>query len=212
MLNRCLYLLTLNMALIMALALILGLCLIITLDCSDIHNHVRQSQNNVVLAGYGHTSYLDSLLWIAVTIKCNLFSLAKKKYQKYYPKCIHKWFHFIENNSSTIRCDKDIGLLIEGTRKQLPYIRSGYKYLAQNNNCDIIYAVINFAKLKIEISDTIHHPDITNITDAALFEPLHHLIDKVHLDSPINRIALYPDNCGDIQFRQTVATSSGDIQ
>ena len=126
-------------------------------------------------------------------INCNLYTLAAKEYKKYYPKLIQKYFHFIEKNTSKIIINNNIGIAIEGTRKKNPFIRSGYKYLALNNNCDIIYVIINYSKFKVEISEPIYNKQIKEMSDTELFAPLKKLLVYNH--------AIYPKECSDIKFR-----------
>ena len=89
--------------------------IIFKLDYSEIENIMKNNKNKLIISGYGHTSYLDSLLWIFLSTKLNLYT-----YISEYKKFILKNYIniFIRKNSSKIKSDNNIEILIEGCRKK----------------------------------------------------------------------------------------------
>ena len=66
-------------------------------DVSEIKEFLeKNNEKQFILCSYGHTSWKDSLFSIISAIKIgNIKGLVKYKYKPFYPKCIHKYIHFI---------------------------------------------------------------------------------------------------------------------
>ena len=137
-----------------------------TCDISELLKY-KDQRENIIFAVYGHTSSLDIPLILWIMMQMNFIGLAKKKYKWMYPNFCHKYLHFIEKNTSTMQFDKPPIIAIEGTRNRLPYIRTGFKYIAKNTNSKIIYLVIDFKTNKVHISKP-----IDNYTDDVLINHL----------------------------------------
>ena len=170
------------------------------IDYSCINQYMEKNRNRkTIIALYGHTSFIDGIILIYLVIRCNFMSFATIKYKKWYPKNIHKYFYFIDRNknnkNSKKKYDYDkLAITIEGTRKKSNYLRSGYKYIAQNNNYDIVYAIINYKTLKLELSNKIEYDKISSLTNDDLLDPLKKLIkNKIY--------AIYMKSCSDIEFK-----------
>jgi len=170
------------------------------IDYSSITQYIKENNNRkTIVAFYGHTSFLDGIILIYLVRKSNFMSFANIKYKKWYPKIIHKYFYFIDGNKNNKNSKKKydynkLAISIEGTRGKNNYLRSGYKYIAQNNNYDIVYAIINYKTLKLELSNKIEYDKIPKLTNDDLLEPLKQLIkNKIY--------AIFLLSCSDIQFK-----------
>ena len=120
----------------------------------------------------------------------NIKGLVKYKYKPFYPKCIHKYIHLIETNTTKIKFNTNLGLSIEGTRNYTNRIRTGFIYLAKNNDSEIVFFINNYKKNKIEfIKNNYYNDDDT----------LLNLKQLVH-NIPKSDYSFYPDCCSDINF------------
>jgi len=176
------------------------LCLfynIYTFDTSDAKLFINKNKSNsIVFATYGHTSAMDALYCTYFAYTLNCLGFAKKIHKSLYPKFLHNNLYFIENKSSNIRIKRPFAMFIEGTRDKLPYIRSGFKYIAINNKSTLVYMILNFSKNKLELSEAIYTP-LDLLTDNELLHPLKELIKN---KSPKD-YAIYPSYCSDIKFK-----------
>jgi len=156
--------------------------------------------NQTVFAIYGHTSFFDVPHILTATAKygTNFIALAKKKYKWIYPKFMHSKLYFIEKQTTQkLKTTKNIGILLEGTRTKLPFIKSGYKYIALNNKANIVYVIINYKKNKVEISEPIRWEQLDKITDKDLLLPLSNLLKN----KSSKEYSIYPAYCSDIKFK-----------
>ena len=145
---------------------------LIILDVSDVKKILENNKNKkFIMCGYGHTSWMDIPFYILAGIRIgNIKCLAKKKYKIFYPKFTHKYIHFIENNTTKKKFNTNLTLLIEGTRSYKKKLKTGFIYLAKNNNAKIIFFINNDRKNKVEISE------ITNYDDNDILKNLKKLI------------------------------------
>jgi len=152
--------------------------------------------DKIVFSIYGHTSYFDALYFMCMLYKennINIKILASKKYEYYYPKFLCQYIHFINGNTSSIVINKYLGLFIEGSRKRENFIKSGFKYIAINNNAKIVYGIINFRKNKLELSEKIDN----NLSNEILLEKLRIFLKE----KEANDYAIYPNSCSTIKFK-----------
>ena len=168
---------------------------VLTFDTSEFKN-LDSNDNKIVFGIYGHTSYLDVPFFLYLLYKesnINIKILASNKYEYYYPKFICKYIHFINGNTSSIVIDKYLGLFIEGSRKKENFIKSGFKYIAINNNAKIVYGIINFKNNRLELSEKIDN----NLSNEILLEKLRYFIKE---RNP-NDYSIYPNSCSTIKFK-----------
>jgi len=168
---------------------------ILTFDTSELSNFDNDN-DKVVFSIYGHTSYIDALYFLYMLYKnnnINMKILASKKYECYYPKIIREYVHFINGNTSNLVINKHLGLFIEGSRKKENFIKSGFKYIAINNNAKIVYGIINFRKNKLELSEKIDN----NLSNEILLEKLRIFL----LEKEPNDYSIYPKSCSRIKFK-----------
>ena len=171
---------------------------IITLDYSQLFNTINKSPKKCIICVYGHTSYLDGPISVYVTMKLNMLSLATIQYKWVYPTCLYNYLYFVKKNTKTteIKINKPLALMIEGTIHKLDFIKSGFYYIAKNNNADIIYMVVDFTNNKIRCTERIdinNHPSINN----SLLNPLKNLV------STDFRYSVYPNHTSLIKFKNT---------
>jgi hypothetical protein len=171
---------------------------IITLDYSQLLNTINKSHKKCIICVYGHTSYLDAPISVYVTMKLNMLSLATIKYKWAYPTCLHKYLYFVKKNTKTseIKINKPLALMIEGTRHKQDCIKTGFYYIAKNNNADIIYMVVDFTNNKIRCTERIDINDYPTI-NSSLLNPLKNLV-STHF-----RYSVYPNHTSLIKFKDT---------
>ena len=138
-----------------------------TLDCSELYKYIEKNDKQTVFAAYGHTSFLD-VPYIIKAAYCTkeIIGIANKKYKWMYPKFTHTYLHFIDKNTKNttkLKLNKHIGILIEGTRSKNPYIRSGFIHIARNNNATIVYWINNYRYNKIQLSSSICQKENNNV-------------------------------------------------
>ena len=151
---------------------------------------------NIVVAMYGHTSWLDSCyyLYCGIFMPNNVSILVKKKYKFLYPNYFHKFLYFIDTNTTKMIHNGNIALLIEGSRSYKNYIHSGFKYIAKNNNCEIVFGVIDFHQNKIYFTNPIGN-DLSNTE-------YENYLTKFVQNFQFEHISLYPNYCSKIKIRQ----------
>jgi hypothetical protein len=161
-------------------------------DVSEIKEFLeKNNKKKFILCGYGHTSWKDNLFAIISAIKIgNIKGLTKYKYKPIYPKCIHKYLHFIKNNTTKITFYTNLALFIEGTRIYTNRVRTGFIYLAKNNNAEIVFFINNYKKNKIEFSKITYYNDDDTLVN------LKQLIHNI----PKSDYSFYPDCCSDINL------------
>ena len=171
---------------------------IIILDYSQLLNTINKSHKKCIICVYGHTSYLDAPISVYVTIKLNMLSLAAVEYKWAYPSFLHNYLYFVKKNTKTteIKINKPLALMVEGTRHKRDYIKSGFYYIAKNNNADIIYMVVDFTNNKIRCTERIDVNDYTTI-NSSLLNPLKNLVSTQFIYS------VYPNHTSLIKFKYT---------
>jgi 1-acyl-sn-glycerol-3-phosphate acyltransferase len=173
---------------------------IYSIDINELINYKKSMNNQTVFAIYGHTSFFDVPYILTATAKfgTDFIALAKKKYKWIYPKFMHSKLYFIEKQTTQkLKTTKNIGILLEGTRTKLPFIKSGFKYIALNNKANIVYVIINYKKNKVEISEPIRCEQLDKITDKDLLLPLRNLLKN----KSSKEYSIYPAYCSDIKFK-----------
>ena len=180
------------------LLILLGICFrycykVYNIDVSEARTLFESNEQQFIVCGYGHTSMLDTPYYCMAGIKLgNIICLAKSKYKKYYPWFILPYIHFIDKGTTKIKDKRHITLLIEGTRTKQSKLRSGYYYLAQNNDAHIVYFIIDFNNNKIRMSRPITHN--INIKESLL--PLIELTNNYKKSS----FSRYPKKLSDIKL------------
>ena len=171
---------------------------IISLDYSQLLNTINKSPKKCIICVYGHTSYFDAPISVYVTMKLNILSLATIKYKWAYPTCLHKYLYFVIKNTKTskIKINKPLALMIEGTRHKQDCIKTGFYYIAKNNNADIIYMVVDFTNNKIRCTERISINDYPTLNNS-LFNPLKNLV------STYFRYSVYPNYTSLIKFKDS---------
>ena len=168
-----------------------------TLDCSEFYKCIKNADKQIIFAAYGHTSFFDVPFIIKTCYSSkSVIGIAKNEYKWMYPSFLHKYLYFIDKNTkntSKLEFNKHVGILIEGTRRKLPYLRSGFKHIAKNNNMDIVYWINNYKDNKIQLSTPID-PDKSDE------ELLDHLKNFVK-DIPPYDYSIYPKNISEIRFK-----------
>jgi hypothetical protein len=131
-------------------------------------------------------------------MKLNMLSLATIKYKWAYPKCLHKYLYFVKKNTKTseIKINKPLALMIEGTRHKQDCIKTGFYYIAKNNNADIIYMVVDLTNNKIRCTERIDIDDYPTI-NSSLLNPLKNLVSIEF------RYSVYPNHISLIKFKDT---------
>jgi hypothetical protein len=127
-----------------------------------------------------------------------MLSLAAIEYKWAYPIYLYNYLYFVKKNTKTteIKINKPLALMIEGTRYKRDYIKSGFYYIAKNNNADIIYMVVDFTNNKIRCTERISINDYPNI-NRSLLNPLKNLVS---IDF---RYSVYPNHTSLIKFKDT---------
>ena len=171
---------------------------IITLDYSQLLNTINKSNKKCIICVYGHTSYLDAPISVYVTIKLNMLSLAAEEYKWAYPSFLHNYLYFVKKNTKTskIKINKPLALMIEGSRYKQDCIKTGFYYIAKNNNSDIIYMVVDFTNNKIRCTERIsinNYPTLNN----SLLDPLKNLVTMDF------RYSVYQNYTSPIKFKDS---------
>jgi len=171
-----------------------------TFNIDELYDFNKSCTKKTIFAIYGHTSRLDIiyLAWSGIR-SGEIIVLAKKKYKWMYPKFCHKYILFIDSNTtnkSKFQFENHGALLIEGTRSKTPYIRTGFKYLAKNNDAQIVFWINNYRKGKLQLSTPISYEN----DDNTILTHLKHFIEKI----PLRDYSIYPDYLSDIKFKSQV--------
>lgn len=165
-------------------------------DMSELYAYNKSCERTTIFSIYGHTSFFDVpyLAWTGIR-SGGIVVLAKKKYKWMYPKFCHKYILFIDSNTSKFQFEKNGALLIEGTRAKLPYIRSGFKYIAKNNNAQIVYWVNDYKENKLRLSKPLDWTD----SDEILLGHLANFVETI----PRKNYSLYPHYLSDIKLKKS---------
>lgn len=168
-----------------------------TFDCSELYKYIENTDKQTVFAAYGHTSFFD-VPYIIRASYCTkaILGIAKKKYKWMYPKFTHPYLHFIDKNTKNtckLQLNKHIGILIEGTRDKMPYIRSGFTHIAKNNNAVIVYWINNYKYNKLQLSSPISEKESGDVILAHLKKFLEGI--------PKNEYSFYPKYLSEIKYK-----------
>lgn len=131
-------------------------------------------------------------------MKLNMVSLAADEYKWAYPKYLHNYLYFVKKKTKTteIKINKPVALMIEGTRYKQNCVKSGFYYIAKNNNADIIYMVVDFTNNKLRCTERINIKDYPSINNSIL-NPLKNLLSNKF------RYTVYKNYTSPIRFKDT---------
>lgn len=197
-----------------------------SLDISEVINY--KNKRPLVIATYGHTSMYDSALAIFMNYKVNkmrgeniqIRGLVAHKHRWIIPELFQKYCIFIDNDTkrkandtktkttdsnnvlnefkSLAENNGQLFIWIEGTRKKLDYVRSGFYHIAENIGADILLACPNYKSKKM-CCKLVSREEYSKFEDKTrILEPLKELVEE----NGEGNIAFYPECLGAIRFKQ----------
>lgn len=148
---------------------------VFTVDITELLYLFRDTDERFVLGIYGHTSFLDSIMYLSIAMKTgNIMAIANSSHKWMYPRFTRQYAHFIVPGGNTTQLDgpKIVCVCVEGTRKWMPCLKRGYYYLAKNTNRSIVFCVIDFKRNIVRVSEVINVSDDINVS----LKPLRELV------------------------------------